>query len=74
MPDKLSKAEKVYGLSKFWQEVNYNFIYLNKVDRKAWEEEYIKLIPEVQESKNNYEYYRWLANCSAFLEDRHTNN
>lgn len=45
MPDKLSKAEKVYGLSKFWQEVNYNFVYLNKVDKKAWEEEYIKLIP-----------------------------
>ncbi len=73
MPDKLSKAEKVYGLSKFWQEVNYNFIYLNKVDRKAWEEEYIKLIPEVQESKNDYEYYRLLAKFSAFLKDGHTN-
>lgn len=73
MPDKLSKAEKVYGLSRFWQEVNYNFVYLNKVDRKAWEEEYIKMIPEVQETKNDYEYYRLLAKFSAFLKDGHTN-
>ncbi len=73
MPDKLSKAEKVYGLSKFWQEVNYNFVDLNKVDRKAWEEEYVKLIPEVQETKNDYEYYRLLAKFSAFLKDGHTN-
>ncbi|MGM1057379.1 MAG: S41 family peptidase [Bacteroidota bacterium] len=73
MPEKLSKAEKVYGLSRFWQEVNYNFVYLNKVDRKAWEEEYIKMIPEVQETKNDYEYYRLLAKFSAFLKDGHTN-
>lgn len=73
MPDKLPKAEKVYGLSKFWQEVNYNFIYSNKVDRTAWEREYIKLIPEVQETKNDYEYYRLLEKFSAFLKDGHTN-
>lgn len=73
MPSKLSKAEKVYGLSKFWQDVNYNFVYLNKVDRKSWDEEYIKLIPEVQETKNDYEYYRLLQKFSAFLKDGHTN-
>lgn len=33
IPDQLSNSEKVYGLSKFWQETNYNFIYLNKVDK-----------------------------------------
>lgn len=73
MPNNLSKAEKVYGLSKFWQEVNYNFVYLNKVDRKAWEEEYKKLIVEVQETKDDYEYYRLLQKFSAFLKDGHTN-
>jgi hypothetical protein len=29
--NKLTAAEKVYGLSKFWQEVNYNFVPLSKV-------------------------------------------
>ncbi len=27
VPNSLTAAEKVYGLSKFWQEVNYNFVY-----------------------------------------------
>jgi hypothetical protein len=30
----LTPTEKVYGLSKFWQEVNYNFVYLNKVNKE----------------------------------------
>ena len=48
MPNTLSKSEKVYGLSKFWQEVNYNFVYLSKVDREQWENEYKRLITEGQ--------------------------
>jgi hypothetical protein len=35
IPNTLSAADKIYGLSKFWQEVNYNFIYLDKVDKKC---------------------------------------
>lgn len=31
----LSPADKVFGLSKFWQEVNYNFVYLNKINRRS---------------------------------------
>ncbi len=37
IPNTLTPADKVYGLSKFWQEVNYNFGYLNKVDRTMWD-------------------------------------
>ncbi len=73
MPQKLTPADKVYGLSKFWQEVNYNFVYLNKVDREQWESEYKKLITEVQETENDYEYYRLLQKFCAFLKDGHTN-
>jgi C-terminal processing protease CtpA/Prc len=72
MPSTLSKSEKVYGLSKFWQEVNYNFVYLYKIDREKWENEYIKLITEVQETKNDYEYYRILQKFCSFLNDGHT--
>jgi len=73
MPNTLSKSEKVYGLSKFWQEVNYNFIYLNKVDRKKWENDYKNLISEVQETNNDYDYYRLLQKLCATLKDGHTN-
>lgn len=72
-PNKLSKEEKVYGLSKFWQEVNYNFVYLSKVDKAEWDKLYLKMIGEVQETKNDYEYYRLLQKFCAFLKDGHTN-
>lgn len=73
MPNTLSNEDKVYGLSKFWQEVNYNFVYLYKVDKESWENDYKKLITEVQETKNDYEYYRLLEGFCASLKDGHTN-
>jgi len=69
----LTQADKIFGLSKFWQEVNYNFVYLDKVDKQAWESEYIKLINEVQTTENDYEYYRLLQKFCRFLKDGHTN-
>jgi len=73
IPNKLSNEEKIYGLSKFWQEVNYNFVYLNKVDRTAWDNQYKTLITEVQNTQNDYEYYRLLQKFCALLKDGHTN-
>ena len=72
LPNNLSMADKVYGLSKFWQEVNYNFVYLDQVDRKAWDSTYKALIPQVSQSKNDYEYYRLMARFCAMLKDGHT--
>eukprot|EP01132_Coremiostelium_polycephalum_P013213 gene13213-16118_t len=72
-PNKLSKADKIYGLSKFWQEVNYNFVYLNKVDRPKWDSTYKALITSIPETKNDYQYYRELQKFCALLKDGHTN-
>ncbi|PZR27929.1 MAG: peptidase S41 [Citrobacter freundii] len=73
LPNTLSAADKIYGLSKFWQEVNYNFIYLNKVDRKAWDSTYKAMITSVTKTANDYEYYRELQKFCAMLKDGHTN-
>jgi C-terminal processing protease CtpA/Prc len=73
LPNTISATDKIYGLSKFWQEVNYNFIYLDKVDKKMWENAYKEYIVKVQETKNDYEYYRELAKFCALLKDGHTN-
>ncbi|NCP85527.1 MAG: peptidase S41 [Bacteroidetes bacterium] len=73
IPNQLSNEEKIYGLSKFWQEVNYNFVYLNKIDRIEWNELYKKNISEIQYTQNDYEYYRLLQKFCAFLKDGHTN-
>lgn len=72
MPNTLSNSDKVYGLSKFWQEVNYNFVYLDKVDRDVWDAEYKELVMEVQKTTNDYDYYRLLQKFSALLKDGHT--
>lgn len=71
-PSKLSATDKVYGLSKFWQEVNYNFVYLNKIDRQGWDSMYRALIPQVQATKNDYDYWRLMEKFCAFLKDGHT--
>ncbi len=69
----LTTADKIYGLSKFWQEVNYNFIYLDKVDRAKWDSTYTQLITTVQKTENDYQYYRELQKFCALLNDGHTN-
>lgn len=72
-PNTISPEDKVYGLSKFWQEVNYNFVYINRVDRKKWDSAYMALIGQVQKTPNDYEYYRLLSKFCAMLKDGHTN-
>ncbi|GAB2777289.1 S41 family peptidase [Salinimicrobium soli] len=73
MSNSLTESEKIYGLSKFWQEVNYNFVYYDKVDKKEWEDLYKKTIVEVQQTKTDYEYYRVMEKFCASLKDGHTN-
>jgi C-terminal processing protease CtpA/Prc len=68
----LSSADKIFGLSKFWQEVNYNFVYMNKINRSAWDSTYKALIPQVAATKNDYDYYRLLEKFCALLKDGHT--
>ncbi len=72
IPNKLSAADKVYGLSKFWQEVNYNFVYLSKVDRTQWDNLYKDMIVKVQATSNDYDYWKQMQKFCAFLNDGHT--
>lgn len=73
IPNDISNTDKVYGLSEFWQEVNYNFVYLSKINKAEWNEMYKGLIQEVQNTENDYEYYRTLQRFCAYLKDGHTN-
>jgi len=72
VPNTLTRQDKVFGLSKIWQEVNYNYIYLEKIDREKWDSTYRVMISKVQETENDYEYYRELQKFCALLRDGHT--
>lgn len=71
--NKISKADKLFGLSKFWQEVNYNFVYLDKVDRPKFDSTYKTLLTTIGDTKSDFEYYRELQKFCATLKDGHTN-
>lgn len=73
MPNTISQDDKIYGLSKCWEEANFNFVYMEKVDKARWDSLYRAMIPEVQRTENDYEYYRLLQKFYAFLHDGHTN-
>lgn len=68
----LTPEQKVFGLSKFWQEINYNFVYFDRVDRRAWDSTYLALIPAVQQTRDDWEYFRLLQRFCAMLDDGHT--
>jgi C-terminal processing protease CtpA/Prc len=70
--DELSDAEKLYGLSLIWQEVNYNFAFFDQVPHLNWDSVYQTFIPQVLSTSSAYEYYRTLVRFVALLEDGHT--
>lgn len=73
IPATLSASDKVYGLARFWQEVNYNFVYLHQIDRAYWDAQFKAFIESVQATPNDYAYYRELERFCALLKDGHTN-
>lgn len=69
--NQISKIDKLYGLTNYWQEVNYNFVYFNKVDREEWNKNYKRVLGNV-DSLNDFQYYQELQKLSALLNDGHT--
>lgn len=68
----LTDAEKLYGLSLLWQEVNYNFAFFDQVPELDWDSAYRAAIPRVLETPTTWDYYRELQRLVALLNDGHT--
>jgi len=71
--DVLSENERIAGLSKFWSEVKYNFVYTAKLKDLEWDRLYFQFLPRVRNAKNTFEYYQILMEMCALLSDGHTN-
>ena len=67
----ISNADKLYGLSKFWEETSYNFAYFDHA-HVNWDSTYRAYIPKVLATKNTWEYYLVLSKFCALLKDGHT--
>jgi len=67
----LTDEEKIYGLSLIWQEVNYNFAYLENYNLD-WDSVYTANIPKVVAAKNLTEYYAILSGIINSFHEGHT--
>lgn len=71
-PPELTDAERLYGLSLIWQEVNYNFAFFDQVPELDWDSAYRAAIPRVLAAPTTWNYYRELQRFVALLHDGHT--
>jgi len=72
VPKTLSLNDKMYGLSKFWSDANYNFVYMYKIDQEKWNAAYKDAISNIQKTDNDYQYFRELQKLCSVLKDGHT--
>lgn len=68
----LTGNQKIYGLSKFWQEARENFIFINQIGIEKWDSIYQSFIPLVTTTKNDWEYFKLLQRFCTQLNDGHT--
>jgi len=67
----LSDADKLYGLSKFWEETSYNFAYFDHTHIN-WDSTYRAYIPKILATKNTWQYFLVMEKFCALLKDGHT--
>ncbi len=69
----LSEDERIAGLSKFWSEVKYNFVFTETLKKLDWDALYLHYLPRVKAATSTAEYYMVLMEMCALLKDGHTN-
>ena len=70
--ENISDDEKLAGLSKFWSECKYNFVYFDKLPDLNWDSIYFAYLPQIRQTRNTMEYFKVLQRFSAELKDGHT--
>ncbi|ELI6455922.1 hypothetical protein ABF226_001284 [Flavobacterium psychrophilum] len=68
----ITDDKKIFGLSKLWSDVKYNFVNFDLVDID-WDKTYQEYIPKVLATKSTYDYYQELIKVMASLKDGHSN-
>jgi hypothetical protein len=69
--DTLTIETKIFGLSTFWKEASYNFVFFDRLNVN-WDSVYYSFIPKIIATRNVYEYWKVLNEFSKVLNDGHT--
>ena len=69
----ISVEERIYGLSKFWEESTYNFAFFENIPNINYDDLYKDYLTDVINEENDYKYYKILQKFCAELKDGHTN-
>jgi len=69
--DTLTLEAKLLGLSTFWKEASYNFVFFDRL-KVNWDSTYYSFIPKIIAAKNVYEYWKVLNDFAKILNDGHT--
>jgi C-terminal processing protease CtpA/Prc len=69
----LTVEQRIAGLSLFWSEATYNFVYFDHVPDLDWDKTYLDFLPQVIGAKTTHDYYDVLMRFAPLLRDGHTN-
>lgn len=68
----LTEAQRVAGLSLFWSEARYNFVYFDHVPELDWNQAYLDFLPRVIAARTLHDYYDVMMRFAPLLHDGHT--
>jgi C-terminal processing protease CtpA/Prc len=68
---RISKEQKVYEISVIWKELSYNFANMDNCPGLDLDSLYRAYIPIVQNTKNDWEYYKALLRFMAHFNNGH---
>lgn len=68
----LTEAQRVAGLSLFWSEARYNFVYFDQVPELDWNQAYLDFLPRVIAARSLHDYYDVMMRFAPLLHDGHT--
>jgi C-terminal processing protease CtpA/Prc len=68
----LTQNQKVYGLSRFWSEAQFNFPYFNYLTKVNIDSLYYAYIDKVINTKDDFAYYQTLQSFASHYSDNHT--
>lgn len=73
MGEKISRKERILGLSRIWRDVKYCFARFYEVtDDEKWDALYCEYLPLVAEAEDMRRYYELLLRFVTTLNDGHT--